>query len=208
MSVRRKEIRKGVQAILKAANSDAGLANGVGLKIFSNLSTAVWSEDLPQVAIFSRNEVVEEYAKAPREYKRNLELAIEIMAAAPEDPNAADGTFLEDLLDDIAEEIETELNRDETVGELAKLFGNSCKLVDELLLTNVEFEYSGEGSKPTGSCRLIYNVVYHEFRPALIDQQGITDDLEEVNVEWFVGHDNDAPDSVIEATDEIAIPTS
>ncbi len=206
MSERRKGIRNGIKGILKAANGGAGLGSGVGLNIFTNLATAQWSEDLPLVVIYSQSEEIGILGDSPREYKRTLELAIEIMASGPEDPNTTDGDLLEDILDDIAEEIETELNRDETVGELAKLFGNSCKLVDELILGTVEFEFTGEGSKPTGSCRLIYNVVYHEFRPASLDQQ-TTDDFETAQAEWFVGHHDEAPDAIVEATDTVTIPT-
>lgn len=211
MSVRRKGIRQGVVGILKAANSGTGLGNGVGLNIFSSQASPNWKEDLPLVVVYARSETITELNVSPREYRRNLQLVFEVIAEAPEDPNSADGTLLEDLLDDIAEEIETELNRDETVGELAKLYGNSCKLVDALVLNNVEFEFRGDGALPTGSAILVYDVTYHEYRPAHMDQQ--TDvaniaDFELVVAEWFVGHHDDAPDTVVEATDEVTIPTS
>lgn len=199
MTTRRKEIRKAIQALL-IDKTDAG-AN-----VFSNLSSSLWSEDLPQIAIYTRSENIEAMNVAPREYKRYVEIAIEIVAEGPEDPNSDDGKYLEDILDDIAEQVETEMNRDETIGTYTDAFGNSCVLVDELILNNVEFEFRGEGSKPTGSARLIFNALYHDYRPADQSQQGINDNLETVVADWKVGHNDSEPDDVIEASDEIDIP--
>jgi len=82
-------------------------------------------------------------------------------------------------------------------------------LVDRLILNNVEFEFVGEGSKATGSVRLIYNVMYHEFRPGSIDeQQDVTElgEFDTAQADWFVGHDDSPPDTVIEATDTLTLP--
>lgn len=202
MSVRRKAIRKGIQTILKG-KTDAG-AN-----VFSNLASATWCEDIPLIVVYARQEEIEQLNVSPREYRRALEISIEIIAQGPEDPNASEGKFLEDILDDIAEQVETELGRDETVGQLDRLEGNDCALVDELILNNVEFEYRGEGKKPSGSVKLIYNAMYTEKRPASVDQQaeayGIAD-FKTAHAEWKVGHDDDAPDNNVEAEDTVTIP--
>ena len=204
MSARRKAIRKAIQTLLKG-KTDAGQ------NVFSNLSSPSWREDLPSVVIYTRSEDIEAQDVSPREYKRTVELAVEIMAEGPEDPNTSDGTFLEDALDDIAEQVEVELNRDERIGVFTNPLGKMIALVDELILNNVEFEYTEEGERPTGSVRMIYNVVYYEHRPATIDEQVVAfniDDLEKVHIDWVVGHHQEDPDNVIEAKDDVDIPTS
>lgn len=197
MSSRRKAIRKAIQALLLDKT-------GAGARVFSNLSSSMWCEELPQIAVFSRSEDIREMNVAPREYERRLELAIEIVAEGSEGPNSGD--FVEDILDDIAEQVETELNRDESIAEIEDVFGNPVKLVDALILKTVEFDFVGEGKKPTGSARLVYDVVYHEHRPKSIDEQTGIDDFKTAHVDWSVGHHSAEPDAVVEAQDDISIP--
>lgn len=200
MASRRKAIRKAIKAALVGKTS-------AGAQVFDSISSALWAETLPTIAIYCRSESVEEQNSAPREYKRTIELVVECIAegGSAEDPSSA-GPFLDDVLDDISDQVELELNRDETLGPVLNALGQVVALVDEILLNNVEFEYRGEGRKPTGSCRLVFFVTYYEHRPGSIEEQDGVGDLKTVDAKWKVGHDQSSPDNVVEAEDTLDIP--
>lgn len=199
MSERRRAIREAVRGhLLNATNA--------GANVYSNLSTRHWREDLPQIAIYTRSEEIEIFSESPREYKRTIELAVEIIAQGNELPNESDGETCENQLDAIAEQVEDILEANETLGDIEIEDGSSCKIADELRLNNIEFDFTGEGEQPTGSVRLVYNVVYFEYRP-LNSQLDDFSDFEQINTEWDIQPEpSGTPD--IEAEDEIAIPQS
>lgn len=197
MGSRRKAIRKKVAELLKGKTL-------AGDKVFSNMTTAQWNEDLPEIVIYTRSETVEETSTAPREYKRTLELGIEITASGSQTPETE--SLAEDIVDDIAEQVETELNRDETLDEIDNALGKKVALVDALILDVLGFEFRGEGAKPTAACVMIFRVMYHEMRPGSIDDQPGVGTLKTVHAEWKVGHHKSEPDNVVEATDDITIP--
>lgn len=187
----RKFIRKKVAEILKD-KTDAGP------RVFPNSSIPPWVEDLPVILVFQRGEDASKYAEAPRELQRDLDIVIEIYAAGPEidedgnPPKDADGNekkTLEDILDDVAEQIEVEMARDDTLQETAS----------ESILTNTEFEFEGSGGVPTGTARLTYGVTYYTMSPRSDDPRP---DLKKTVVEW----NTDGDDSTIQAEDEVDIP--
>lgn len=198
MSARRKAIRKGMQKVL-LDKTDAGG------KIYTNLSSAIWDSDLPQVIIYPRSEEVTELNVAPREYKRTLQMAVEVVASGPEGSHPDDGKPVEDVLDDIADQVERELNRDERLGIFTYTDGDgnekSEALVDELILSSVEFEFD-EGKDSIGSARLVYSATYYEFRPQSLVEQGITNDFTGADTTWNV--DKREGD---EASDTVNVPT-
>lgn len=194
MSSKRKAIRKAIRNILlnKTEAKD---------RVFTNQSTPSWVEDLPVILIYSRSEDNEVFNESPREWKRTVNMAIECIAVAPESPNIGDSDesparLLDDLLDDIADKIELELSRDDTLNCTA----------DDINLSSTEFDFEGDGQMPVGSVRLIYQVTYYTNVPANIDLQPEVSDYEQAGVEWNVGHDNESPDENIEANDVVDIP--
>lgn len=187
----RKTIRKKIVEILKAANLS------VGQRVFPNATIPPWEEELPVILVYPRSEPADEFAIAPRELKRDLDLAIEIIAAGPElNPDTltpkSGQKSLEDQLDDIAEEIECAMDMDETLG-------GTC---DNSILTLTEFEYEPGGGQPIGSARMTYAVSYNTMAPRDIDKQGGLVDFKTTNAKWT---DND-DQNTIEGEDTIAIP--
>lgn len=186
----RKAIRKKVAEILKGT-TDAGD------KVFPNASVPAWEEELPAILIYPRSEPAGEYATAPRELERDLDLTIEIVAKGPEvneEGDEPDEKSLEDILDDIAEQVECEMSRDETLG-------GTC---DDSILTNTEFEFEGAGGLPIGSARLTYSVTYYTHSPRSVDKQIEINDLEGHDIEYNISEDSDTR----EAEDTLDVPES
>ena len=190
----RKLIRKKIIEIL-TGTTDAGA------RVWANQSTPAWEEQLalgPMILVYPRSEGAETYAIAPRELKRTLDLAVEIIAAGPEaDDEKSGAPSLSDILDDVSHQVECELSRDDTVG---------CTASD-IQLTNTEFEFTNEGAVPFGSARLLYTVTYYTNVPEDIAKQTVTPDFTTAASDWHVGHHDDDPDLTnTEANDEVDIP--
>lgn len=175
----RKAIRKKIVELLKDKTD-------VGKKVFPNASVTKAQEELPLILIYPRTETAEEFAETPRELKRTITMAIEVVASGPEvdeEGNAPkDKKTLEDCLDDIAEQIECELAIDDTLG-------SAC---DKSILTSTEFEFDGNGASPVGSVRLSYDVTY--FRRSPDDLKAQLDKLPDhttAETEWNIGEDPD-----------------
>lgn len=194
---RRKLIRQKFVEILKGKTS-------VGDRVFSNPSAPTWADELPVILIRTLTESSEMYGQAPREYQRTLQVMVEIIVEGGEDglcPSTdIDGqpctTFVEDKLDDIAQEMECALFVDDTVGGTAS----------DLMPLSAEFDFVAEGEKPIGSARMIYNVVYYELLPSSLDKVSGIDDFKTASVEYKVGHHDEDPDDQIEAKDTVVIP--
>jgi len=185
----RKLIRKKVAELLK--NNTAA-----GKRVFPNASVPPNEKQLPVILIYPRSESAAKYAEAPRELERGLDLAIEIYAAGPEvdeDGNEPeDEDSLEDILDDLSEQVERIMHKDETLQGTA----------DDSILTNTEMEFSGTGAQPIGSSRLTYSVTYYTHAPRSIEQQlDRIDNFEKANVDWNISDD----DNTREAKDTIAL---
>lgn len=169
-----------------------------GSRVYPNASIPPWEDELPVILIYARSETISEYAKAPRELERNLDLAIEIIAKGPE-INSDLGTpdpgkmSLEDQLDLIAEQVECELSRDDTLGCTA----------DDSILTNTELEFDSSGGLPIGSARLTYSVTYFRMSPDDVDKQSGLSDFNKAEIDYNVSDD----DNTREAHDSVDIPT-
>lgn len=187
----RKKIRKKVVELLKGNTA-------AGTKVFPNASVPPWEEELPVILVYPRTEPTDVYATAPREYARSLSLAIEIIAAGPEENDElvtpdSGVTSLEDVLDDIAQEIEDIFDKDDS------LDGNAS----ESFLTNSEFEFDADGGQPIGSCRLTYNVIYHTMSPRDTSDQENIEDFEGNDIEYNISTD----ENTREAEDTVNLPT-
>jgi len=186
----RKAIRKKIVSILKGKTD-------VGDKVFPNASVPQGEQNLPVILVYPRTEPAELYAESPRELKREPLFSIEIVASGPEvdeDGNPPeDKKELEDILDDIAEQVEKAMSKDET-------FGGVC---DDSILTSTDFEFDGGGGLPIGSARLQYTVTYYRRSPDTIeDQLGKLPDHTGADTEWHTGDED--PDTR-EAKDTIAV---
>jgi hypothetical protein len=185
----RKVIRKKVAEILKG-KTDAGD------RVFPNSAVPSWVEELPVILVYPRAEPASKYSQAPRELERELAIEVEIVAKGPltdEDGNEPIGQkSLEDILDDIAEQVECEMSRDETLGST----------VDDSILTNTEFEFDGAGSEPIGSARLTFSATYFTYYPRNVDKQIDLDDFKKSEIDYHIG---DAADTV-EGNDDLDLP--
>lgn len=203
MASRRSEIRQRVAELLKGKTL-------AGDRVFSNRASATWSEELPIIAVYTRGEIVEDQNTAPREYKRTIDLVIEVVAEGPEvdptNPNPSDKTPAEDVLDEICDSVEKELGRDDRLGETLNLLGERVALVDQTVLQGILFDFQSEGVRPQGSAIMTFNVIYKEFVPGSLDEQDGIGVFKTAHADWSVGHDNSGPDAIVEATDEITIP--
>lgn len=188
----RKIIRKKVVSILKNT-TDAGA------RVFPNASVPPWEEELPVILVYPRSESASKYAEAPRELEREIDFAIEVVAKGPEENTdlqtpESGVKSLEDILDDIAEQIECEMSRDETLGGTT----------DDSILTNSEFEFENVGGLPIGSVRLTYSMTYYTMSPRSIDKQKVTTDFKKTGIDYNIGDD----ENTREATDEVDLPQS
>lgn len=178
----RKKIRKKVAEILKNA-TDAGP------RVFPNASTPPWAEDLPVILVYARAEPVTPFSEAPRELKRDLDLTIEIIAEGPEvdeDGNEPVGKkSVEDIVDEIAEQVECAMSKDETLQGTA----------DNSILTNTDLEFEGTGAAPTGSARLTYAIEYVTNSPRSVDKQGGLVDFDTAQVDFNIGEDENTRES-------------
>lgn len=186
----RKLIRKKVVEILKG-KTDAGD------RVFPNATVPPWEEELPVILIYARTEPATELSMAPRELNRSLDLAIEIIAKGPEEnvdlqtPEPGVKT-LEDILDDIAEQVECEMSRDDTLQD-------TC---DDSVLTTTEFEFESVGALPIGSARLTYEVSYTTMSPRDLIKQGVDDDFKQNQIDYNIGDD----ENTVEANDTVDLP--
>lgn len=178
----RKNIRNAFVAALKG-KTDAGN------NVFPNSTVPPWHEELPVILVYSRSESIDKYAIAPKEYRRTLDISVEIIASGPEtdeDGNPpVDKTSLEDILDDIGEQVECEIEADETL---------RCN-ADETDLVNVDFEYAGEGGSPIGSLRLTYAVKYNTMAPRDSKKSEGIADFETAQVDFNIGEDENTRES-------------
>lgn len=185
----RKNIRKKIASIL-TGRTDAGG------RVFPNASVPPWQEELPVILVYQNTESVSEYAIAPRELERSLSINVEIVAQGPEinvdlqTPQQNEKT-LEDILDDIAEQVEGLMGADETFGGLA----------DGSILSNTEFEFDSNGGAPIGSARLTYSVTYYTMSPRTNPEFS---DFKTAGVDYNVSED----ENTREAKDTVAIPQS
>lgn len=166
MSEKRKNIRK---AIMKILNGRTAARDNVT----ANRGTVNWQENLPAINVYMRGENAaeeDEYAKVPRLLKRVIDLEIEII------DEGRDGEELSDKLDDLCEEVEVALSRDDSLL-------NTC---DDIVLMRIsDMEAVGDGEKPTMSVRLFYEVRYHDFFPRDQKGQGVGP-FDGIDAEWDI----------------------
>lgn len=137
MTTQRKLIRAKVVELLTGNTS-------VGANVYGSRTRQLWpAEELPAILIYTLTEEVSQFDSAPLRLKRDLTLAIQIIARMD------DG--LDDALDDIAQEVESVMSENYYIGDLC----------GDQALSSVEMHLQAEGDAPHGSCILAYTVTYY-----------------------------------------------
>ncbi len=116
-----------------------------------------WQNDLPAVVVYTMDESAEIYNVAPREYRRTVELVIEVHANAT--------SAMDDVLDAIARQIEQTLLADDTLGGTA----------NDVQLSRTRMVIRDEGQELLGGCRIILDVEYFDRHPDDFFNQSLPD---------------------------------
>jgi|SRR5665213_256377 len=144
----RKQIRAGVIASLKAAN-----ISGIGTKVFGNRARKILRNECPCLIVYTNKEPASVSLESPREYMRNLELAIEIVVAV----NAAADDDLDDQVDAFAVLIEAVIFTDYTQGGFC----------EDTILGDTDLDIIDDGEKPIGAGKITFQMPYRQVLPQL-----------------------------------------
>lgn len=153
-----------------------------GENVFVSRSSKLDSGELPAIIIYPNNEKIQKFNEAPKDYKRIFTLSIEVIGTAPTDDE------LDDLIEDMAEQIESLMEQAETDDE--KGFG---KLISSLELVGTQYAVDPEGGDPIASIKLDFELVF--YADAITEDVSPLPDLKGVDVKWQVGHNADSPDT-------------
>lgn len=177
--------RKIIRAkIIEVLTGIEGIASN-GANVYANRSRKVYPEEMPALIVYTRDEQAEIEIEAPRSYKRRLRVAVEIITDTKDDAKAPD-----DLVDDIAAEIERRLFRDETL----------TGLVSDVRLSDTEMETNSDGETMHAAARVTFEIHYWTEAPE--EQVGL-DDFESVHSEMLPAGAID--DDTEPAIDDISI---
>lgn len=165
MSRQRKLIRKAAAGIL-ANNTPAGV------NVFSSRSAPLWDDyELPAICVYGARETISIEREAPRQYKRELELRIEI---------AAKGADADEQLDDIGDRVER------LIGRSNRLTYAKEQTVAEISLSGEQIEYRQEGKSIVGALVISYAAIYYTDEPDDEDSEPI-DDLKSIETDYSLG---------------------
>lgn len=156
---KRNLIRDAVIAKLKSADI-------VGDRVYGNRSRKIFRNECPCILVYTGKENAEIVNESPREYKRSLELAVEVVMATSAE--ADDG--IDDQFDALAVAVEKAVFTDETQG------GN-C---DDTILGDTDLDIIDDGEKPIGAGKITFTMPYYEYIPQ-VDAEEL-DDLTKANV--------------------------
>lgn len=186
----RKLIRQTVKDIIANGNTLAGK------NVFTNKKIHIDSDCLPQIVIHTESENVELLDQAPKRYKRDLTLTIEIFASAISEDK------LQDDLDQMAWQIENLLADDDD-------WNGTVNKAD---LTAVRLEFQETGTNPIGACILTYTAQYLTDLPEIGSQVSAEltdlDAIQGLAVDgfgWDIIANDGEPDGAIDA--ELLIET-
>jgi hypothetical protein len=159
MSAMRKSIRDYVVAALKSAETAAGD------NVIAGRSTPEWAEYLPAISVYYGQETAEEWLSAPKEIKRQLQINVAAWVDGETEGDAIDA------LDALAEEIETVLFVDDSLG----------RMVEDWRYVSSQCQFSAEGEKPTAVQVFTFEVTYLASVPK---QPAELDDLRTITADW------------------------
>lgn len=181
--MKRKSLRKKVQSVLKAAN-----IAGIGQDVYCRKSTNHEESQLPFICIYPNDETAQRYDEAPKRYKRNYEIVIEVISTHDSDE------LLCDELDDLADAIEKTIESSRSLQGWDP-YDDLGNQVEDCEATSVNYDIQADGSNPMGAVRLTYSINYID-EP---DKPTVTDDFVTVETEWKIGDhgENKAVDKVV-----------
>ncbi len=160
----RKMIRDKLVEILTAGVADfGGSVDPTAGRVFENRMKPIWEAELPAANIYGINESAEIFNVAPREYKRTLNVRIDVVVTA--DANT------DDSIDALTRKIEKVLFQNETLDGI----------VSDVVLGDTEMELDTDGRSLTGLARMTWIVTYFTFAPGDEALEGL-DDFETVNM--------------------------
>lgn len=106
-----------------------------------------WQSELPAICVYTMDESGEVFNAAPREYLRTVQLVVEIHANADQ--------ALDDVLDQMARQVENLLLQDDTLGDT----------VNDLRYAQTRMVIRDEGEDLIGGCRIVFNAEYLDRHP-------------------------------------------
>lgn len=144
MSLHRKKIRAALVTKL-TSHTDAGN------RVYASRVKPIWNDTYPLILIQTNNESIETFNQAPKEYKRTLQIEIQIMA------EAVTTGAIDDILDTVGAQVEARLYEEGT-----QLFDeDDNELCEEVALRGAEMVIDKEGDRLYGVLSLNYEVVYY-----------------------------------------------
>lgn len=148
MTHARQQIRDAAVTLL------TGLAT-TGANVFPSRTLAVPADKRPALLVYTTEEESEPLTMgADPALERLAVLMVVGLADAAADPSTGSGQNIEDLLDDIAGEVETAFGADPQLGGLVK----------DLFLSETSKGLTGEGEQEQGMIRMTFDVEYHTKR--------------------------------------------
>ena len=175
-------IKKKIIEILKNKN-----IGDVADRIFPRRSSPQESEDLPCINVYPSSEQIERHNESPKEYRRVLQLELEVESIHDTD------ALLSDELDALAQEVEDAIEGTKDLYSMKDKNGNE-RLINDYELLNIQYDTEGGGTSPLGSVRLTYNIEYYTNE----DRTEILNDLNTIGNDWRANSnaDGDAKDQI------------
>lgn len=173
MSAQRKLIRLALAQHLKRSYLVAA-AN-----VFPSRSEPLSKDyELPAMCVYGTRETITLWQESPRQYKRELDLRVEIIV---------EGTGADDQLDDIGHEVE------QLIGRSNRLQYERENTVSEILLTGDVLDFRQEGEKIIGSLVKTYTATYFTYEPDELDSEPV-DDLNTINTDYSLSNAQSVPE--------------
>jgi hypothetical protein len=168
MSQHRKLIRLAITELLKGHTS-------AGANVYPSRSSAIWqSEEVPAICVYTGEENIEVFDVAPRRYRRELQINVELVVHATKDQDA------EDMLDDLGHEVEREIGRSDDLTYAKE------RQVSDIILTGTRSSLDSSGEKIIGALVISYLATYYTYEPDEFDEDPV-DALRRVNTDYSLG---------------------
>lgn len=145
--------RKLIRDYVKATLKDGGTL--AGKNVFTNKKHHIDNECLPQIVIHTEGESIELLDQAPKRYRRDMDLVIEVFAKGTTEEDC------QDILDQLAWQIENLLADDDDWNET----------VNKTDISSVKMQFSETSTNPVGCCIMTYKAQYLTELPVLVVQK-------------------------------------
>jgi hypothetical protein len=163
MMHKRKQIRQAIVGFIQDADI-AEIREGTGesttYRVYANRPTPLWEAELPCVCVYTAmpesGSEPSEVESRPSIYKRDLKVAVEILAKAD--------ASVDDTLDDLAEKVEQAIgDNQESFARQAVADSEDTVITDTGIvdLINTDIQLVDDGRKIIGSCKMTFVVPYN-----------------------------------------------